>query len=109
MKQFFVQATYTNDTEGYTTHIEEPSETTDKSLSELYNTLRKTEKGRITKMYVDSKSKGPVHVGYCLTRKQKYENTKETYTEVVWFELLTKVKVMKEVTEFDYPSFTKGV
>lgn len=99
MRQLYIQATYTNETEGHAYHVTDIEETDLKSMTDLYKRLRANERGRIQKMYIDTKD-GTFHVGYIVRRKAKYEDTQESYIEAVWFELLESVKVMREVTEY---------
>ena len=100
MKQFYTQITYVNDTLGHTNHVEGICPTDAKNLSDLYAEVRKHFKGRVTKMYLETKNNEPVHVGYCVTRKQKYEDCDETYVETVWIEFLEPVQVVETVTKY---------
>lgn len=100
MKQLFLQVTYVNDTSGGITHVGDIEETTVKSLSDLYRSLRRNYKGRITKMYRDGGKGEAIHIGYIVTSKQVYDRTDETFIGSEWYELLESVKVMREVTEY---------
>lgn len=113
-KKLYINITEVNATDGGIMNDWDIQETDVKNLSQLYKRLKKNEKGRISKMYVDDDKGKAIHVGYVVSRKEKYEDCNDTYQHETWYELLKPIKVKKIVTQYgnlhgpDFIDETKG-
>lgn len=84
-----VSETFINATKGYRFGDAEPYEPWTDDLSRLFNDYRK-EYGAPSKVYVDGKDGGAVHVGWCFTKRVPYEDdAKQFYQREVWVSFYT--------------------
>lgn len=97
--KLFIQATYENVDKNCIHHITDMEEADFSTMGELYKQLRRNEKGRITKQFIDT-SQGTKHVGYCVTKTARYEDTGEAYTECVWYTVFESQQVQRKITEY---------
>lgn len=80
----YAQETFVNATENHQIGTSDVYETFATTPGELYRFCLK-EYGRCTgKVYVDSPSGPPLHVGWIFEGRDKYEDTRETYLRHVW-------------------------
>jgi hypothetical protein len=79
-----VSVVYTNETENHGIGEEEAHETRFDTTTELYRFCLK-EFGRCkSKVMIDTKDGQVMHVGWFFERREKYEDTNETYLRGVW-------------------------
>lgn len=83
----WVQETYENDTEGHVVGESDVYEAWTGDVGKLYRTMAR-EYGRCTgKVYVDQKDGPPIAVGWTFVKRDKYEDSTETYLRRVWVTL----------------------
>lgn len=77
----------------------------DMSPGDIYRKCLK-EYGRCAgKVYVDSKRLGTIHVGWVFVKRDKYEDTGETFLRETWITLLDKDELVRKR---DYHVIGKG-
>ena len=97
MKKLFIKETYEDIETNNIYHISDENEFDGKNLKDLYKMIRKNMKGKIQKMYYETKNGNSTHVGYTITRNAINDNSGETYKERVWLELFEEIEVMELV------------
>ena len=81
--KLYVQESFVNATEGYRFGDSDVYETFTDDPGELYRTMQR-EYGRcISKIYV-GRPGGPIAVGWVFVKRNKYEDSDETYLREVW-------------------------
>ena len=84
-----VSETFCNATKGFQFDDSAPYEPFTDDVSRLFKSYRR-EFGRAGKVYVD-KEDGPSHVGWCFTKRTKYEDDhRRHYTREVWVSFYAK-------------------
>ena len=80
----YVQESFVKATEGYHFGESDVYETYTDDAGELYRDMVR-EYGRcIGKVYVDRDDGGQIHVGWIFQKRDRYEDTGETYLREVW-------------------------
>ena len=86
---FWVNETWTNETEHYGIGESDWYETYEMTLGALFRKMW-FEYGRcVSKMYRDRKDAPPIVIGWVFEKRVKYEDVKETFVRVTWVEVST--------------------
>ncbi len=95
--KYYIQSTYLDITHESVNcfHVSGIEPTEFQSLNELYKYIKKSLKGQIRKIYIDTRDGVSRHVGYSI----KHDDG-EKYLEEVWIELLEEIQVLETVTKY---------
>jgi hypothetical protein len=81
-----LKITYTNATENYCIGEEflDLEKSNIQCLKDLYNEGRKTWGRVVSKVFIDGPDKKPLHVGYVFKKREKYDDSSETFLSETW-------------------------
>ncbi len=73
----------------------------DATIGEIYRASQK-EHGRCTgKVYIDTQSRGTISVGWVFVKRQKFDDSSETFLMETWVTLVDKDETVREVIHHD--------